>query len=64
MHKIKCCVVSCVVAVIVDKCVQHLSVGERVRIESDAETAIELQEGHGGWTKPMRKVRSWHLSSS
>ncbi|KAK2163136.1 hypothetical protein NP493_1479g00033 [Ridgeia piscesae] len=30
-------------------------VGERVKIETDKKTAVELQEGHGGWVDGMEK---------
>ena len=55
-------VVSCVVALTVydsDGFVQHFAVGERVTIDSDVETAMALQEGHGGWIDAMKKVYKW-----
>ena len=55
-------IVSNVIALTVDDSddfVQHFTVGERVTIESDVDTAIALQEGHGGWNDAMRKVCKW-----
>jgi len=42
-----------------DGFVQQFTVGERVTLESDVDTAIALQEGHGGWVDAMTKVCKW-----